>query len=223
MFNYSLEPDPCGGNHYLLPPPARRSRRSWTARPGPALLPLGYLRAARPRHPTRCRRHCHCGPHNVLLFRFSLRNPLAHRIDARWDRHTNPRAGPKSVTDFATDESTAGCECEALAEWQYTPPGYRHTVGSFPPTTSNCARAARSVAPLLCPRSRLAAWAWPSPPLPSPVPAAEPGERSLQSYPTLPHPYRLVLRARRIVERRESDADLIGFRAGLLGSSCQRR
>jgi hypothetical protein len=147
--------------------------------------------------------------------------PLAHRTDARRDRHTNPRAGPKSVTDFSTDESTAS----AKKRWQYTPPGYnyRHTVGSFPPTTSNCARAARSVAPLLCPRSRLAAWAWPSPPLPSPVPAAEPGERSLQSYPTLPHPYRLVLRARRIVERRESDADLIGFRAGLLGSSCQRR
>jgi hypothetical protein len=65
-------------------------------------------------------------------FRFAP-YPLAHRTDARWDRHTNPSAGPKSVTDFATDESTAGCECEeALAVYSSRIQTYS-TVGSFPP------------------------------------------------------------------------------------------
>lgn len=108
VFNYSLEPDPCGGNHYLLPPPARRSRRSWTARPGPALLPLGYLRAARPRHPTRCRRHCHCGPHNVLLFRFSLRTVPARAPYRRPVGPAHESKGGAKVSDRFCDRRVDG-------------------------------------------------------------------------------------------------------------------
>jgi hypothetical protein len=78
--------------------------------------------------------------------------PLAHRTDARRDRHTNPRAGPKSVTDFSTDESTAGCECEeALAVYssriqlqtysRFIPPYHielcaRCAVGRSPPLSA---------------------------------------------------------------------------------------
>lgn len=134
------------------PPPEDHAVRG---PPAPAPLSCPWDICVRPDHVTQPDADVTvtAGPTMCCFSAFRLAPyPLAHRTDARRDRHTNPRAGPKSVTDFSTDESTAGCECEeALAVYssriqlqtysRFIPPYHielcaRCAVGRSPPLSA---------------------------------------------------------------------------------------